>query len=245
VAAKQTVVESPRSCKLSSMIDPLVPRHGVLTLFGFGIRVFVDRGHLSIEDGVGTDRRQLRLPRVGHGLRRLVVIGNDGMISLDALRWLADQNAAFVMLERNGKVLTTTGPVRSSDARLRRAQALANESGAALQIARELMTQKLAAQERLVRHQLQRPMIADAINRDIDQLSRAESIDTVRMLESRSAKAYWSAWADIRIEFPRNDVKRVMYVLLVTASYVAANPQPPTRPYPTTRAKQARERGWD
>ena len=47
------------------------------------------RGHLLIEDGLGSDRRQTRLPRVGHGLKRLVVIGSDGMISLAALRWLA------------------------------------------------------------------------------------------------------------------------------------------------------------
>jgi hypothetical protein len=30
------------------------------------------------------------------------------MVSLAALRWLADQNASFVMLERNGSVLVTT-----------------------------------------------------------------------------------------------------------------------------------------
>jgi len=51
------------------------------------------------------------------------------MVSLAALRWLADQNASFVMLERNGKVLAVTGPVCPSDARLRRAQALAHSSG--------------------------------------------------------------------------------------------------------------------
>ncbi len=174
----------------------------MITLFGFGIRVSVDRGHLSIEDGVGTSRRRARLPRVGHGLRRLVIIGSDGMVSLAALRWLADQDAALVILERDGRVLTTTGPVRSSDARLRRAQALANESGVALQIARDLMTQKLAAQERLARHQLNNILIADAISRDIEQLSSVESMAAVRMIESRSAQLYWSAWSDVRIRVP-------------------------------------------
>src|SRR5271166_6551265 len=86
--------------------------------------------------------------------RFLAVIGSDGMISLAALPWLADQGAAFVMLERNGQVLITTGPVRSSDARLRRAQALAEQSGAALLIARELISKKLAGQEMVVRDKL-------------------------------------------------------------------------------------------
>src|SRR5437879_5787775 len=120
--------------QLASSHNSLEPRHGVVTLFGYGIQVRVDRGHLLIEDGIGANRRQARLPRVGHGLRRLIVIGSDGMVSLAALRWLADQDAAFVMLERDGTVLATTGPVRPSDAKLRRAQALATLSGVDLQI---------------------------------------------------------------------------------------------------------------
>ena len=68
--------------QLSPSHNSLIPRHGVLTLFGYGIQVRVDRGHLLLEDGIGSDRQQVRLPRVGHGLRRLVVIGSDGMVTL-------------------------------------------------------------------------------------------------------------------------------------------------------------------
>src|SRR5437762_7499094 len=124
-----------------------VPRHGVLTVFGYGIQARVDRGHLLVEDGIGAQRRRFRFARVGHGLKRLVVIGSDGFVSLSALRWLADQQVAFIMLERDGKVLAVTGPVRPSDARLRRAQALAQQSGAALEIGKELIQAKLNGQE--------------------------------------------------------------------------------------------------
>src|SRR6266699_4377947 len=152
MAAAENVRQLPHSHNNSTEL--IVPRHGVVTLFGYGIQVRVDRGHLLLEDGIGAERRQCRLPRVGHGLRRLVVIGSDGIVSLAALRWLADQDAAFVMLERDGSVLATTGPVRPSDARLRRAQATAPLSGAALQITRELIYQKLAGQERVARNKL-------------------------------------------------------------------------------------------
>src|SRR5438132_5430658 len=128
--------------QLSTSDNSLVPRHGVITLFGYGIQVRVDRGHLLVEDGIGVERRGFRFPRVGHGLRRVVLIGSDGMVSLAALRWLADQDAAFVMLDRDGSVLVTTGPVSPSDARLRRAQALARENGTALRISRELIFSK-------------------------------------------------------------------------------------------------------
>ncbi|SRR6266567_4143077 len=58
-----------------------VPRHGILTLIGYGIQVRVDKGHLVIHDGIGASRYDYRLPRVGHGLKRLVVVGSDGQIS--------------------------------------------------------------------------------------------------------------------------------------------------------------------
>src|SRR5262249_17520931 len=99
-------------------------------------------------------RRKIRLARVGHGLKRLVCIGSDGFVSLAAIRWLADQDVAFTMLERDGKVLLTTGPVRPSDARLRRAQALAGQLGVGLGIAKELISRKLAGQEQIARYKL-------------------------------------------------------------------------------------------
>ena len=133
MAASATVSQFPPSR------NSLIPKHGVITLFGYGISVSVDRGHLVLKCGIGPERHEGRLPRVGHGLRRLVLIGSDGFISLPALRWLADQDAAFVMLERDGTVLAVTGPVHPSDARLRRAQALAHQSGIALKVARELI----------------------------------------------------------------------------------------------------------
>ncbi len=114
-----------------------------------------------MEDAIGSDRRSARLPRVGHGLRRLVVIGSDGIISFAALRWLADQNASFVMLERDGSVLATTGPVRPSDARLKRAQALSFNNGTALQIAVYLIERKLAGQELVARERLRALTVAD------------------------------------------------------------------------------------
>src|SRR5438270_12726267 len=132
----------------------LKPRYGVITLYGYGIRVYVERGHLIVKDGIGSDRHEGRFARVGHGLRRLVVIGSDGSVSLAALRWLADQDAAFIMLERDGSLIAATGPVGPSDARLRRSQALARETHIALAIARELITQKLAGQEQIARDRL-------------------------------------------------------------------------------------------
>jgi CRISPR-associated endonuclease Cas1 len=199
MAATKNLYQLPQSH------NSLAPRHGVVTLFGYGIQVRVDRGHLLLEDGIGTDRCRYRFPRVGHGLKRLVVIGSDGMVSLAALRWLADQKAAFVMLERDGSVLATTGPVRPSDARLRRAQALANQSGAALRIARELIDRKIAGQERVARYTLLTTQTANTISSYRAELADADTPERIRLIESQAAGAYWAAWRTLPINFPRKE----------------------------------------
>ena len=189
--------------------SPILPRHGVVTLFGYGISARVERGHLILEDGIGPRRRFGKFARVGHGLKRLAVIGSEGAVSFAALRWLADQDAAFVMLNRDGSVLATTGPVNSSDSRLRRAQSLAHHSGAAVQISRGLISQKLDGQERIVRGALQHSAIADKIAFFRSSLPDANSIETIRQLEAQAAQVYWSAWRSLPISFPTVDYRRV------------------------------------
>ena len=165
-------------------------------------------GHLEIEDGIGPERRKIRLARVGHGLKRLVIVGSDGFISLAALQWLADQNASFVMLNPDGTVLASTGPVRPSEAKLRRAQALSHSSGAALQISRELISCKLLGQEQVARDKLLDTRTADSIACFRTELSSAESISSIRLIESQGARVYWSAWSTLPINFPKSDLPR-------------------------------------
>lgn len=203
MAASTTVSQLPQSSNL------LTACNGVVTLYGYGISVHVNRGHLILKDGIGSDRREARFPRVGHGLRRLILIGSDGFVSLAALRWLADQDAAFVMLERDGSVLATTGPVHPTDARLRRAQALASTNGLALEISKELIRQKLAAQEQIARDKLNDSRAAQLISEYRAAIDDATTIEVLRLWESRAAYAYWSAWRNIPIMFPKRDLPRV------------------------------------
>ena len=186
-----------------------IRKSGVLVLNGYGIRVQVNAGHLLLQDGIADERRIIRLPRVNHGLKRLVMIGSDGFITLEALRWLTDQDVAFVMLERNGKVLCVTGPVRPSDARLRRAQALAGHSTVGLQIARELIDRKLAGQEHVVRNKLLAEDSADVISRYRAELPIADTLERIRLVEARAAGVYWSLWRNLPVAFPRKDESRV------------------------------------
>jgi CRISPR-associated endonuclease Cas1 len=202
MAASQKLSQSCYSSKFS------LNRSGVLTLHGFGIRVRMQSGHLEIEDGIGIERRKIRLARIGHGLKRLVLIGSDGFITLEALHWLSAQDIAFVMLQRDGKLLCVTGPVSPSDARLRRAQGVAGRSALGVDIARELISRKLAGQEQVARNRLLSEHTADAISGFRAELSSADTIDRVRLIESRAAAVYWSLWHDLPVTFPKKDQPR-------------------------------------
>ena len=210
MAASLTV--SQLSPPLNSPLDiprRLTPSRGIVTLYGYGISVRVNRGHLVVEDGIGPARRQARFARVRHGLRRLVVIGADGIVSLAALRWLADQKAAFVMLDRDGSVLLATGPTGPNDARLRRAQAVAHHSGVAIPIMRDLIDRKLAEQARIAGEIMGNAAAARAIAACRDGVSLADTAEAIRFIEAQAALAYWACWRALPVAFPTKDLPRV------------------------------------
>lgn len=203
MAATETVPQLPYSRK--SPID----KSGVLTLSGFAVRVCMQNGHLEIEDGVGMERRKFKMPRVGHGLKRLIVIGNDGFVSLAALRWIADVGASFGMLDRTGKVLFVTGPTAPSDARLRRAQGLALGNGVGLVISRTLINAKLEGQERLARERFNGSGAGQVIAGLRERLVAAETFEAIRVLEAHAAVSYFGAWRNTPVLWPKADERRI------------------------------------
>jgi CRISPR/Cas system-associated endonuclease Cas1 len=207
MAATENVRQLPQFHNSSAQL--LVPRHGVVTLFGYGIQVRVDRGHLLLECGIGADRRYARLPRVRHGLKRLVCISEDGFTTLSALKWLADVGVSFSMLNRTGKVLFVTGPTAPSDARLRRAQALALSNGVGVEICRKLIDAKLEGQERLVRERLHDSVAAQEIAVLRDRLKTADTADAIRWLEAHAAVMYFGALRNVPVLWPKMDLARI------------------------------------
>jgi CRISPR/Cas system-associated endonuclease Cas1 len=189
--------------------EAISPQHGVVTLFGYGIQVRVDRGHLLLEDGIGADRRQYRFPRVRHGLKRLVCISEDGFCTLGALKWLSDVGVSFVMLDRLGKIRFLTGPTTSADARLHRAQAAALGNGVGLEISRTLIDAKIQGQERVAREGLKDSVTAEAIARFRGELATAENVETIRILEAQSAVAYFGAWRKVEVMWPKADLHKI------------------------------------
>ena len=140
------------------------------------------------------------------GLKRLVLIGHAGYITLEALAWLRAIGAALVQIGRDGEVLAHSAPFGYDGHPIRRAQALAVTNGLDLAIARELIAGKLEGQ---------RPILVRlAVDlREFDKLrallASADSIERVRVIEANAAALYFPAWREFQIRFRERDLARI------------------------------------
>jgi CRISPR-associated endonuclease Cas1 len=136
------------------------------------------------------------------------VLGGSGFLSFEAIRWLGDVGVALVCIDRDGKVLCTSGPTKS-EAKLRRAQALALYTGAGLEVAKAVLTQKLDRQRQLLDWLDAEAHPERVLQRSLAAVQAADSIEAAVTAEAEAAAAYWSAWADVEVRFQSADRKRV------------------------------------
>lgn len=181
----------------------------VLAVSGYGVRIRVASGHLCIRDGVAATRRDLRLSRVNPDLKRLVIHGHAGTISLDALCWLRDTGIAFTHLDHDGAVIAMSGPGSVDDVRVRRGQAFASAHPYGVDLARHLMEAKVEGQRDLLRGLGGQGVAVAALTAALELLRTADSIIDIRFVESRAAAMYWDAWYGVPIRFAVRDKARV------------------------------------
>jgi CRISPR-associated endonuclease Cas1 len=187
----------------------LRPRRGVLALSGYGLRLAVERGHLTITDGAGRSRRTGRFSRVSPTLRRIVVTGSSGLVTLDAMQWLRDTGVSFTQLDHDGRVLSLNAVGALNDVRVRRGQALAAFSSSGVPLVRSLLSGKLASQSEVLRQlggqREAMAVLADALKR----LDEARTIADLRFIEARAAARYWESWNGLAIRFPAREQSKV------------------------------------
>ena len=183
--------------------------NGVLVLSGYGLRLAVARGHLTLEDGIADRRRVRRLSRIDRDVKRIAIIGHAGTISLDAIRWLHDVKIPLVHLDTDGRVLALVAPDSPDHPVLRRAQARAVDSVIGLDIMRDLLRQKLDGQERVLRMFTAGHLGLPRMELGRRGLARATDFISLRAAEAQAAAAYWGAWGGVRVDFRVSDQARV------------------------------------
>jgi hypothetical protein len=121
---------------------------GMCVADGMGLRLSVERGALVVTDGIGDHCRTRRFDQATHGLRRVVVMGTTGVVSIEALYWCSRLGIGVIVLALDAQLAST--PRLTDDARLRRTQALAASEPYGLDVARWLISRKLVGQGSLV-----------------------------------------------------------------------------------------------
>jgi CRISPR-associated endonuclease Cas1 len=178
----------------------------VVVVDGYGIRLAVQRGHLVIDDGIGSQRRSRRYPRIERNLRRILILGQTGSISLDALRWCSERHIAITQLDADSRIISLTTAPGLNDPRLRRAQAIADHGQNGLAIARLLITAKVSAQAIVANDCLNNVVLAASIRSHVETVARARSIADAVDAESHAANAYFGGWAGyVQIRFTEHD----------------------------------------
>ncbi len=180
----------------------------VLVADGYGIHIRVERGHLDIHDGQGARRRHRRLARSQRTVRRLILLGHTGAVTLEAIRWCADTGIAIIHIDTDGRILATLAPAQHNDPRLVRAQALAPATGHALALAIELIDAKLAGQATNA-DRLDAPGTSQALAEARQRLAACTSADEVLRVEAAAARDYFVPWRSLTLRFARADATKM------------------------------------
>jgi CRISPR-associated endonuclease Cas1 len=186
------------------------PAHnGICVAHGYGIKITVHRGHLTVHDGIGRNRQTRRYHRATSKLRRLVLIGHTGYITLDALRWLHDIGAALIQVDVDAQLITTSTVRGPGHAALRRAQALATTSHTGVEIARSLLEAKVAGQASLLDELPAGAQARETMTRCLHSIADAPDLAALVRAEAEAAGAYWDAWSGVSVPLGSGDVERV------------------------------------
>ena len=185
---------------------------GVCVADGMGLSIRVDRSALVVEDGVGPGRRSRRFDRATHGLRRLVILGSTGSISIDALTWCRRLGIGIVVIGPDGMASLASTPRVTDDARIRRTQALSLGQPVGIDLARSLIADKLTGQARVLSVRLSEEATSATILDLADALASMGTIDEIRQIEASAAALYWQAWVgrdDTVPRFATKDLRRI------------------------------------
>lgn len=199
---------------------------------GYGLRIYVERRHLIVEDGFGRQRRIRRFHRTDK-LRRLVIIGQSGYVTLDALRFVHDTGAALVHLDTNGELIACSVAGGPDLAGLRRAQALAADGPAGLEIGRSVLAAKVEGQRALFSELPGAAEGTEPLQRALGEIENATDLDALLAAEAQAAAAYWNAWAPLETRFAVRDARKLpehWHTFGQRASLITGGPRTATNP---------------
>ena len=177
---------------------------------GYGVRIAVDRNHLTIVDGIGSHRRTRTLTRSQTTVKRIVIVGEAGTISLAAIRWCVDTNVSIAQVTSEGKILAETVGRSPRESRLRRAQALTDSNEVGAEVAAYLIGEKIDGHARNLIDRLGDPAAGAQLLALKARVLPTSEISEIREIEAQAAAIYFKTWQRSALPiFASRDTNRV------------------------------------
>ncbi|HEX9412088.1 MAG TPA: CRISPR-associated endonuclease Cas1 [Ktedonobacterales bacterium] len=205
-----------------------------VTLGGFGAGLFIRNGQLLIKQGTSYSTEPAEDETLARGLHNVttlvwIVNGGAGSLSVQALKWCAQQAVTVVLITDRGQCLAVVHPAPDAspalgipgrqwrqignragqlDVRLRRAQYALQPTGRDIVIARRLIRAKIAAQASTALAHPELPDQRRAVEACHIALAWLElepatpflsDLLGVRILEGKAAQGYFAGWVGLAL----------------------------------------------
>lgn len=180
-----------------------------LILTGHGVRLKIDHGTLIVRDGFTRYPQKLKEWRFFPGEWRLpsriILLDTDGSITLPVINWLSEQNVPLILMNYRGQVQSVIGGRGVvSDLRLRQVQIEAQSNGIGLEIATQLIQNKIKACKSTLKifHSLKAKRAIQKLDQHLKELKYAVTDRrSLLIIEARAAADYFDVWYTIPINW--------------------------------------------
>jgi len=180
-----------------------------LILCGHGVSLNIDRGRLTIRDGLTHHPQErvtyqffpgdLALPP------RIIMLDGSGSLSFDVLAWLSEQNIPLMRIDWKGEVVSVIGGSGFAQVseRVRWQLETRNDPERRLEFCCDLIAEKLRSSLRTLNGVLPpssgQALAAARAEAGIDLLAsrNVRTVEDVRAIEANAAAAYFNAWRDV------------------------------------------------
>ena len=174
----------------------------LLLLNGHGITLRVDGAKLHIKDGhyntIDKPLEYVFYPK-RIDIDHVIIYGQDGNISIDAIRWLIKHNVQVSILNWDGKLLTTMLPSGSVNVKIKFTQYSAySDNIKRLFVARKFLEAKFSRTQLVLDWLKERyPDINNDLTKEYSYFRNTKSISEMMMVEGRIAAFYWKEFGKI------------------------------------------------
>jgi CRISPR-associated protein Cas1 len=178
---------------------------------GYRIQLKIKDGQLILCDGIGSVKRERCWPKVDRTLKRIVITGQTGYISLEAMAWCAEHQISIATLDLDGNVIDHRAHGQS-DIDLLRNQIYATdtESQERVEIAKAIQRHKLASQASVIENHFSVSIqVAIRILDYRDAIISARTVPEIIGYEGIAANEYFSAWQDISLQWEPKSANRI------------------------------------